>query len=232
MSIQCFTGFPGSGKSYHSAKIIYDVLRSGKNVISNININTSIIPPKSDDRPLGHFIYVPNRQWLESSIYEKNRIGGKILCPDIYSYIYGLENFALLFHKRDNRGQIIEGQTFLILDECRKIFDPRSWNRKDRSSWVDFFTMHRHYGYEVILISQQDSYIDKQIRGVLETQVLHRNVSKYKRLGKLLAAPFGGNLFVCITSMYGMSKKNSRIGSSFIFGSDYYYSLYDSHSLF
>lgn len=230
MSIQCFTGVPGSGKSYHTARVIYDSLRSGKNVISNLNINTSIIYPKSDKKPLGKFIYVPNQQWIDSSIYEKTRMGGKAPCG-IYSYIYGLENFALQFHKRNKKGQIIEGQTLIVLDECQTIFNPRSWNRKDRLSWIEFFTVHRHYGFEVILVTQNDMMIDKQIRGVLETQVLHRNVSKYKKFGKLLAIPFGGNLFITIKKMYGMSKKDSHISSSLLFGSSFYFSLYDSYTL-
>lgn len=231
MSIECYTGVPGSGKSYHVARNIYDALRSGKNVISNLNINTSIIYPRSDKRPLGNFIYVPNQQWLDSSIYEKSPLGGKVQSKSVFSYIYGLENFALQFHKRNNKGQIIEHQTLIILDECQTIFNPRSWNRKDRLKWIEFFTMHRHFGFDVILVTQNDMMIDKQIRGVLETQVLHRNVSKYKKLGKLLSLPFGGNLFICVRTMYGMSKKDSHIKSSLLFGSGFYFSLYDSYTL-
>lgn len=126
--IQCYTGVPGSGKSYHVAKQIYEALRSGMNVISNLQINTSIIPPKGK-KPLGKFIYIPNDEWMHTSIFEKSSMGYKT-SSTIYSYIYGLTNYALLFHKRNARGQIIEKQTLLILDECQIIFNPRSWNRK------------------------------------------------------------------------------------------------------
>ena len=126
MSIECYTGVPGSGKSYHTARRIYDALRSGVNVISNLNINTSIIPPKSSKKALGSFIYVPNAQWINSSIFLKSPIGGKSVCNDTFSYIYGLENFALQFHKRNKKGQIFEHQTLIILDECQTIFNPRS----------------------------------------------------------------------------------------------------------
>lgn len=233
MSITLFWGVPGSGKSFHTSQIIYNALRKGQNVITNVNINTSLIPPISDSRPLGNFIFVPPRQFEENAISIKNSLGGKSVCDSVYSYIFGLQNFALQFHKRNNRGQITESQTLLIIDECHHYFDPRSWNRKDRSAWVDFFSVHRHYGFDVLLISQKDSRIDKQIRGLIEKQVMHRNVSKYKRLGKLLASPFGGNLFICIESMYDprMSKKDAHIKSYFIYGSNYYFSLYDSYSL-
>lgn len=229
--IECYTGVPGSGKSYHTAKRIYDALRSGQNVITNLAINTNLIIPKSQKKPLGQYIYVPNQQWIDSSVYLKSPLGGKIPCKDVYSYIYGLENFALQFHKRNKRGQMYEHQTLLILDECQTIFNPRSWNRKDRLSWIYFFTTHRHLAYDVILITQDDKMIDKQIRALLQYQVLHRNVSRYKKFGKILALPFGGNLFMTITSMYGMSKKDAHIKSKFLFGSDFYFSLYDSYTL-
>ena len=74
--IECYTGVPGSGKSYHTAKRIYDALRSGQNVITNLNINTNLIVPKSPKKPLGHFIYVPNQDWIDSSIYVKTPLGG------------------------------------------------------------------------------------------------------------------------------------------------------------
>ena len=228
--IECYTGVPGSGKSFHTAKRIYDALRSGQNVITNLEINTNLIVPKSPKKPLGQYIYIPPPEWTNTSIYEKSSIGGKIP-SHIDSYIYGLENFALQFHKRNKRGQMYEHQTLLILDECQTIFNPRSWNRKDRLSWIYFFTTHRHLAYDVILITQDDKMIDKQIRALLQYQVLHRNVSRYKKFGKLLSLPFGGNLFMTITSMYGMSKKDAHIKSKYLFGSDFYFSLYDSYTL-
>lgn len=231
MAVVCFTGVPGSGKSYHVAREIYDNLRKGVNVISNLNINTSIIPPNGK-RPLGHFIYVPNQQFINNCIQEKNKFGNLQECDSVYAYIHGLENFALMYSKRNKKGQIIEHQHLLILDECQTIFNPRSWNRKDRLRWVEFFTVHRHYGFDVILITQNDMMVDKQIRGIMETQVIHRNISKYKALGKLIAAPFGGNLFMTVYKAYGMSsKKDSHLKSKLLYGNNFYFSLYDSFTI-
>lgn len=230
--ISLYTGTPGSGKSYHAAIDIYNWLRSGKNVISSININTSIIPPRSAHRPLGEFIYVHKSYFMKNSIYLKTSLGGKVAADNVYSYVYGLLNYALQFHKRNYRGQIIENQTLLVIDEVNEIFNPRSWNKKDRQAWINFFTEHRKYGFKIILIVQADIMIDKQIRSVLQEQVLHRNVSRFKKLGKIIAFPFGGNLFVAIRSTYETkNKKDARLGASLIFGSDYYVQLYDSYAL-
>lgn len=120
MSLELYLGVPGSGKSYHTAKRVYEALRAGKNVISSLNINTNLIKPISDKKPLGNFIYVPDRFWFNNAVYEKTSLGGKVQSKEVYSYIYGLYNFALQFHKRNARGQMIEGQTLLILDEAYK----------------------------------------------------------------------------------------------------------------
>ena len=53
MGADFYTGVPGSGKSYHCAQIIYNELRKGKNIISNIEIDISKIPQKGKT-PLGN----------------------------------------------------------------------------------------------------------------------------------------------------------------------------------
>ena len=237
MAIDFYTGVPGSGKSYHAAQKIYNAIRSGKTVIGNIEINIDNIPPKNN-KPKGQYIYINNSEWLNNSIqqYRLNTNGtysSSFVEPkDIFSYLQGLKGFAYNFHARNKDGTFKLFQTLIILDECQELFNSRTWNRKDRLAWCAFFRLHRKLGYDCILISQDDKCIDKQIRAVLETEYIHRNVSKYKLFGKLLAAPFGGNLFLCVKRMYGYSKKDSKIGTNFIFGSNKYFKIYDTTQLY
>lgn len=239
MGADFFTGVPGSGKSYHCAQIIYNELRKGKNIISNIEIDISKIPPKSNC-PLGQYIYISNKDWLSNAIrqYKKDYRGNytPVLepCTDKFSSIQGLRGFALNFHKRTNKGAIALHQTILIFDECQKIWNTRTWNRNDRLDWIEFLTQFRKWGYDCILISQNENMIDKQIRGaVIEHKILHRNVSRFKGIGKLMSLPFGGNLFVCVESDYTMSSKSAaKIRSYFIFGSNKYFDIYDTTQIF
>ena len=230
-----YTGVPGSGKSYHAAKEIYKFIQKGKNIIGNMEINTDNIPTLNK-KPKGCYLYVSNKEWLNNSILEMkiDRHGATRLKEpdDIYSYIQGLKGYAFNFHERDKQGKFKLHQTLLILDECQELYNSRSWNRKDRLAWCAFYRLHRKLGYDVILISQDDKCIDKQIRNVLETQVLHSNVGNYKVFGKLLSLLFGGNLFICITSKYGYSKKDAKTGSKFLFGEKKYYSVYDTTQLY
>lgn len=230
--IHYYTGVPGSGKSLHCASVIYKALRNGKNVISNFEVDTSLIKPLKG-KPVGQFIYMSSDEILDNHYYTRERnCKRKPINEKKFTVFDGLYGFAENFHLKDEKGEFIEHQTLLIIDECQIYFNSRSWNRSDRLSWIDFFRQHRKKGYDCILVSQDDKCIDKQIRSVLQTQFLHRNVANYKWFGKLLSWLCGGHLFICIASLYGMSsKKESRL-YSFYFTGKKYFNFYNSMKTF
>lgn len=233
--IHFFTGTPGSGKSLHMAMLMDKQLRKGKNVIANFEINENTYKRFNRKHPgkLGHFIYVSNTELLTNAY--KPRIDGrrKIEPPkDSFSYIDGLYGYAQNFHKRNARGQITEGQTLLVLDECQDLFNPRSWNRKDRLKWCSFFREHRKYGYEVYLISQDDKIVDKQIRAILQYEYVHRCINNYKLSGRILGFIAGGRMFVYVKKMYGVRSKDAKVKSKFFTGQTKYYEYYDSYKTF
>lgn len=223
--IYFFTGKPGNGKSLHMAEIIYNSLLKGKNVISNIDINMHSFDGIKHKEKLGNFIYISNREWLTNAYRKSDAKTG-------FSYINGLYSYALNFHKKNARGQIMEGQTILVLDECQELFNTRTWNRSDRLDWCQFFRMHRHYGYDCYLISQDDKVIDKQIRSILQKEIEHRCINNYKFMGKLLGFLAGGKLFIAIERDYTLSgKKASRMDSHYFRGKRKFYEFYDSYEL-
>lgn len=223
--IYFYTGNPGNGKSLHMAEVIYKSIRKGKNVIANFEIDETVFDKFRKREKFGTFIYEPNKYWLNNAYKSKT---------DNYSYLEGLRNFALQFHKRDVKGHIIEGQSILCLDECQSIFNSRTWNRKDRLEWIDFLRNHRKYGYDVYLISQDDKVIDKQIRSILQYEFEHRCVNYFKGFGAFLGFLVGGKLFVCVQRSYsiGGSKKQSKIKATYFRGKKLYYNFYDSYKLF
>lgn len=221
--IYFFTGKPGNGKSLHMAMIMYHALKKGKNVIANFEINEHSFDKVKHKEKLGQFIYEPNEYWLNNAYKGITKR---------YSYLDGLYNYALQFHKRNNKGQIMEHQTLLVIDECQELFNSRTWNRKDRLEWASFFRQHRKYGYDVYLISQDDKVVDKQIRAVLEYEQEHRCINNYKGFGKFLGLLCGGKLFVCITRWYSKKGKDSHIRSDWFVGKNLYYNFYDSYKIF
>lgn len=198
--IYLYSGTPGSGKSLHQAMDIYWILHNGKPVLANFEINTDCIKTRN----LGEFYY----------------IGNDILRPELlisYSQIYF----------RDHKFK--EGAIRLYLDEAQIIFNARSWAESGRKEWLSFFSQHRKYGYDIYLVAQFDRMIDRQIRSLIEYEVIHRKVKNFGRWGKFFNLVAGGNLFVAVTMWYPMKE---RTGSEWFKGNKKYFRIYNTYNTF
>lgn len=158
--IHFYSGTPGSGKSLHVARDIYNRLNYNKkypNVICNFNININMIKNKK-----AKFIYKDNSDLTVDFLVK-----------------YAIENHVL--------GK--ENQTLVVVDECSVIWNARSWQSSfNRDEWLKFFVQHRKLGYNFILISQNDRQIDRQIRSLFEYNIIHRKINNFK-IGKLFPFP-------------------------------------------
>lgn len=124
---------------------------------------------------------------------------------------------------------VIEGRILLVIDECQLLFNAREWNAKGRSEWLSFYTQHRKMGYDIILVALFDRMIDRQIRSLIEYEVVHRKVSNYGIGGKLLSMFALGKLFCGVKIWYPMREK---VGQRFFRAKKKYYSLYDTYNTF
>jgi len=194
--IYFYSGTPGSGKSFCTAKEIWQRLRLKRDIISTVNINLDKISD-GGKKVLGKFTYKPIMD----------------ITPE-YLYEYAFKN-----HKKGK-----EGQTLLILDECQIIFNPREYQLKNRAEWILFFTKHRHLGYKIIMISQNDRLIDRQIRSLFEYEVKHRKVNNR---GFLWMLPF--KCFAQISYWYGVKE---RLSGKFIIFKKKYAQIYDSYVMY
>lgn len=194
--IKIFTGGPGNGKSFNMASKIRDALRRGQNVISTVPINVDYVS-NGGRKKIGNYTRIP--------IDEIN--------PELL-YAYMINN-----HIKDK-----EHQTLIFMDECQIIFNSREWNKPGRKEWLLFFQVHRHLGYDVFLITQADTFLDKQIRELVEIEVKHRKVSNF-----LWFVPF--TLFVQREEWYAAGSK-AKIGSNFVLGRSSVFKIYDSYTIF
>jgi len=149
--VRFMTGTPGSGKTYSMSHLIQKLLRDGVNVICTVNIKLETVTKKGKLK-IGDFQYIP--------IYE--------LTPET------LERYALINHVKGK-----ESQTYVFIDECQLIFNSRDYAKAGRRDWLVFFTSHRHYGYELYLITQHDEMVDKQIRAVIEHEIKYLKLNNY-----------------------------------------------------
>lgn len=100
-----------------------------------------------------------------------------------------------------------EGQGLIVVDEAAILFNCRDFGRRDRDRWIKFFAMHRHYGWDVLLITQFDRMLDRQIRSLVEYEVIHRrvdNAGKYGKLFRFLKVP----VFIAVSFWYGVRMRS------------------------
>lgn len=198
-----YSGTPGSGKSLHAASAIYWALKRNKPVVCNFPVATQNITKRNENLP---FFELPNEDLRPEWLIE-------------FSKIYFLASGK----------PIKEGSITLIIDECQLLFNAREWQQTGRSEWLSFFTQHRKYGYDIILVAQFDRMIDRQIRSLIEYEYVHRKVSNFGVGGFFLNLFAGGKLFVAVKVWYPLKEK---IGSDFFRAKKKYYSLYDTFDTF
>ena len=122
-----------------------------------------------------------------------------------------------------------EGAILLAIDECQLMFNAREWNQAGRAQWLSFFTQHRHFGYNIILIAQFDRMIDRQIRSLIEYEFIHRKASNYGIGGMIFSLCSGGKLYISVQMWYPIK---TRIGSEFFHARKKYWSIYNSYATF
>lgn len=200
MTLYLYTGTPGSGKSLHMAKRLYWDVRMHRPCVANFGINTSLFKNGAES-----FTELDNTELTPKRLVR------------ISETVFRTQEFR-------------EGTIRLYIDEAQVIFSNRDWRAEDRAEWVRFFTQHRKFGYEIVIVAQCDQMIDKQIRSLVEYEVLHRKLNNSGWVGRLSALFLAGHPAVCaVTRWYGM---RMRLGAEWMLGTKKYYSLYDTRKMF
>lgn len=179
------------------AQTIYDYNFTRRPVIANFPVNTKYLKRRKNLKDV--FLYWNNEQMTPSNLME----------------------FAKENHKAGK-----EGQTLIIIDEAQVIFNSRSFTDKGRNEWCKFFQLHRHYGFNVILATQNDRMIDRQIRCLCEYEFVHRKVNNFGIGGVIVGVLAMGTVFSCTEHWYGAREK---LGTTFFKGKKKLYRLYDSY---
>lgn len=198
MAIDLYSGTPGSGKSLHSAKDIIEWFHKGKPVITNFAVDLSPYP------------------------------NAKHICVDDYDLTPEfLVEYSRNFFGDRKVSKKDEDTILLVIDECQLLFNSRDYQKRDRKSWIKFFSLHRHFGFHIILIAQMDKMIDKQIRGLIEYEFMHRKLSNYGKAGKVVTFFLLGDLFTAVQMWYPLKLK---VGTQMFRAKKKFYSLYDSYA--
>lgn len=198
--VTIFTGTGGSGKSLDAANIIYQHLTmTSINVIANFPIKREILKYGWNEykKMQKDSSYVPGHVKEYGKFYY---VDNRYLNPQF------LYNFNDRLHKPR-----MESQTLIVIDEAQndKLFGNRTWNNKDRQEWCHFFEVHRHYGFDIILIAPSIKLIDKSIQYDIEYEDVHRKLSNYGFKGRLIQFFSGGCQFAAIRVWRAINQKES-----------------------
>lgn len=208
--IYLYSGTPGSGKSLHAAKVIYNGLKKQDGFyLANFPINRSLFRASE----LENFGYIPNEKLNPRTLIRFSELYWEMMYKR-YRYI-SVRNF--------------ERGIRLFIDEAQMLFNARDWQRNSKEGWPSFFSVHRHYGFEIVLITQMDSSLDKQVRGILEYNCIHRKIGNIGIAGAIFDFLLGGGIFYYALIWYPQSE---RLGGQWFKFNKKLDTLYDTHAMF
>lgn len=192
MSIELYTGFVGSGKSYCATRMacqVADAPLGQKWVIANFPISKRkkrfylfrkyILRQKDDN------LYTESR-W----IFKDN---------DSLTVDYLVEKSLEMGWNEK------ESSALIIFDEASIPFNSRTFQRKDRMDWIKFLSQSRKFGYDVVFITQDARMIDKQIRHLCEYEVVHKKMNNMFALSWLPIS-----LFAQVRYWNGLNARHSK----------------------
>lgn len=167
MAIYIVTGKLGSGKTLSAVGKAFDYLRKGKRVATNIDLYPEAVLRKTKRNV--DVTRIPDKPRVQD-FEALGTADGKSVDE------YNEEDFGLL-----------------LLDELGSWLNTRAWNDPERRELIEWFIHARKYHWDVILIVQDVSMIDKQVRDALcEHLVLCRRLDR-------LMVPIVGRLVKLLT---------------------------------
>lgn len=214
MAVDVYTGTLGSGKSLDATLVIEQCLNKGMNVIANYRINLDAILNK----PTFSRTYTDRKKRVKV-IPAKAKF---FYVPDETLNVRWLVDYWEKYH-----GKPCESATLIVIDEASMTFNARDWSAKSRSDWIKFIRHSRKLGFDIIMITQMISDIDKQIRGLFDFNVIHKKLTSFK-IFKFLTI-FGFNYFVKI---YVNVPLNEKSNSEIFAYKKRYSTLYDTYEMF
>lgn len=163
--IEAYTGTPGSGKTYHAVYDIWNALKYGRPVVSNIPLD---LPKK--------YLGKKDYEWKNWRFEETYNITPQ-----------KLYNISHNIQEQKGFKRVPEDYILLVIDEAQLVFNCRDWQAAGRQMWLSFFQQHRKLGYHVILVTQMSKMLDRHMQGLLEYEIVHRKFSNFGWRGWLVS---------------------------------------------
>jgi hypothetical protein len=203
MPVWFVTGKLGAGKTLVSIGKIHDYLIAGRRVATNIDIDLDeLFRKRKNLKKKLDFVRVPDKPSIENM----NMLG------------LGYEGDFI----DDNRTGL------MVLDELGTWFNTRNFRQDGRKELIDWFIHARKLRWDIILLVQNISLVDKQlIDSLCEYHVKCKRSDRLKFMG--LTPP---NWHVGEVFYNGIPETRKNRVEAWIYTGKRYYKAYDSHQVF
>ncbi len=171
-----FVGTPGSGKSYEAVKKIVDNLLLGRTVCTNVD-------GMNDSRCLE---YTKTLVGMDDYTFSQRF---RFLDADQVKHFWKTEKVInLQFMQDEDTGIFNDVPTesnelicphgsLIVIDEAHKFFNSRDWQNTSNRELADWASTHRHFGYDLVLITQDIDKVEKQVRSLTEWCYYFRKIN-------------------------------------------------------
>lgn len=177
--IKFVTGKPGGGKTLRCLRLILDEIKKGENgrcIITNIPLEIERIT-----------------QYIEEKAYHYDPAKIIILRVDTLGCKYGdyLNILRRFFYYRSSltpepetkSGEELtlpQGSVLYLIDEIHKLWPAQGWMESKGDRVFEYLAEHRHFGDDVVFITQALAQVNKQIRLLGQDFEVVRNRGKEK----------------------------------------------------
>lgn len=141
-------GIPGAGKSYDAVRKILDALKIGRIVHTNID-------GLNQDKCLEYIA-----TWCDLS---RDELSNRLFFIDKATILQFWE--------------YIEPGCLVVIDEAQLYFNSRDFTKQSNREIADWASTHRHYGYDVIFITQRAERIDTAVRSLADFKYRYRKLN-------------------------------------------------------
>lgn len=199
MTISCYEGLPGSGKSYDAVRKLLDSLKAGRRVLTNIDG----VQHEKQRITIQHYMDL-----------QKDELD-KLL-------IYLPKDKVSKFWEYTENGDII------FIDEAQNFFNSRDWQTDTNRNLGRWASEHRKRGNDVVFITQDMAGIESSVRRIVEWVYRYKKLNmfgsaiqkKYIRfayygqgaepLGKTICT-YDKKIFACYSSYFADGTKELGI---------------------
>ena len=187
MSIELITGIPSSGKTYLASSKMIDIYKSKKRLIyTNVNLRIPYddyiqaldVPDLYKFATLEFELF--NKFTKLSNDYKSkyeediSLLGDESLDDDPFKEYYGNYDKYL----KDSNILDIYGGSYIVWDECHNDLQGDGVSSRSDPIWVRFFSYHRHFNIDIILITQDISLLHRKYKPFIAKYYFGQNPAK------------------------------------------------------